>query len=60
MRITRLQGYHMKIFVVGGVSIPNTDADHAKQLELLSSSMRRLVKDIISRGYDLVVCNRFP
>jgi hypothetical protein len=49
----------MKIFVCGGVSVPDTDADHARQLDLLRRSMQRLGADIVECGHDLVVCSPF-
>jgi hypothetical protein len=49
----------VKIFVVGGVAVPDSDADYARQSEILSRTMQRLGTDIVDRGHDLVVCSPF-
>jgi hypothetical protein len=49
----------MKIFVIGGVSVPDTDAARPGQLSIVASSMKQLGFDIVSRGHDLLVCSPF-
>lgn len=49
----------MKIFVIGGVTVPDTDADYTRQSDILRRSMQRLGADIVASGHDLVVCSPF-
>jgi len=49
----------VKIFVIGGVTVSETDADYARQSDLLRRSMQHLGADIVHRGHDLVVCSHF-
>jgi len=50
----------MKIFVIGGCSVPVTDSGFDVQSRILSESSRQLGKEIALGGHDLVVCSPFP
>jgi hypothetical protein len=49
----------VKIFVIGGVTVPDTDPDYARQSDLVRRSMQRLGADIVESGHDLLVCSPF-
>ena len=49
----------MKIFLIGGVSVENSDPIYAKQKEDLKLSMAELGGSIAKAGHDLLVCSPF-
>jgi NAD(P)-dependent dehydrogenase (short-subunit alcohol dehydrogenase family) len=49
----------MKIFVIGGVAVPQGHQDHDEQVRLLTSSMERLGSDVVTMGHDLLACSQF-
>jgi hypothetical protein len=50
----------MKIFVIGGVSVPSEQSDYDEQVRLLNASMERIGSDVVTMGHDLVACSPFP
>jgi hypothetical protein len=49
----------MKIFVIGGVSIPESQTGFAQQREIVHRTMTGLGHDLIKRGHDLLLCSPF-
>jgi hypothetical protein len=49
----------MKIFLIGGVSVENSDPNYEKQKEDLNRSMAELGRTIAQAGHDLLVCSPF-
>jgi TIR domain len=49
----------MKVFVIGGASLPNSDPEYQTQLGMLQVAMQRIGKDLVSTGHDLLVCSPF-
>jgi hypothetical protein len=50
----------VRIFVIGGVTVVDTDPDYTRQSDLVRRSMQRLGADVVESGHDLVVCSPFP
>ncbi|WP_029083753.1 toll/interleukin-1 receptor domain-containing protein [Bradyrhizobium sp. th.b2] len=50
----------MKIFVIGGTSVPSGHQDYDGQLHVLNASMDRIGSDVVTMGHDLVACSPFP
>lgn len=49
----------MKIFVIGGTSVPSDHRDFNEQMRLLDESMERIGADLVTMGHDLVACSPF-
>src|SRR5690349_15319242 len=49
----------MKVFVIGGASLANSDPEYQTQLGMLQVAMHRIGKDLVSAGHDLLVCSPF-
>jgi hypothetical protein len=50
----------MKIFIIGGASVPSGDPDYDGQVNLLNACMARIGSDTVKKGHDLVACSPFP
>jgi hypothetical protein len=50
----------MKVFVIGGVVLPDSDVGYEAQKQLVDRTMQRLGADIVRTGHELVVCSPFP
>jgi hypothetical protein len=50
----------MKILLIGGVTTqPSQETEHKTQSAIVTQSMARLGKDLVSAGHDLLVCSPF-
>ena len=49
----------MKVFVIGGVTIPKSDPEYQGQLRIVNSSMELFGEGVVSMGHDLVACSPF-
>jgi hypothetical protein len=50
----------MKVFVIGGSSLQESDPDYQTQLGMVEVAMQRVGTDLVSAGHDLLVCSPFP
>jgi TIR domain len=50
----------MKIFVIGGTTVPESDNQYPEQRKIVEQVMRRFGKDLLQAGHDLLVCSPFP
>ena len=49
----------MRIFVIGGVTCPDTDVQIEKEKQMLSSICRRIGVELANEGHDILVCSPF-
>jgi hypothetical protein len=49
----------MKIFIIGGVSVLESEVGFPQNRELLGRTMKALGRDLVKRGHDLVLCSPF-
>jgi len=49
----------MKIFIIGGVPVVESDAGFLQHRELLRRTMKALGRDLVNRGHDLLLCSPF-
>lgn len=49
----------MKVFVIGGTTVPPDNDKYPKELKILERSMRQLGKDLIGAKHDLLVCSPY-
>jgi hypothetical protein len=49
----------MKIFIIGGVSVLESQAGFPQNRELLGRTMNILGRDLVKRGHDLLLCSPF-
>ncbi|HEY0761808.1 MAG TPA: toll/interleukin-1 receptor domain-containing protein [Pyrinomonadaceae bacterium] len=49
----------MRVFVIGGTTVPRTDDEYPKQLKILEQSMRPLGKCLIDSNHELLVCSPY-
>lgn len=49
----------MNIFLIGGLTVLNTDPDYPNQEALLRTTMDALGQDIVRKGHTLLVCSPF-
>lgn len=50
----------MKVFVIGGTTVPSHDAKYSQELKALGQLMRRLGKRLVGAGHELLVCSPYP
>lgn len=49
----------MKIFVIGGATVDESDARYAEEIEIVQQAMQGLGKNLFEAGHDLLVCSPF-
>jgi hypothetical protein len=49
----------MKIFVIGGVSLSESDTGFLQNRDVLQGAMNTLGRDLVTRGHDLLLCSPF-
>ncbi|MCC8948176.1 toll/interleukin-1 receptor domain-containing protein [Bradyrhizobium sp. Arg62] len=49
----------MKIFVIGGATVPSDHQDYDGEVRILNASMERIGSDVVGMGHDLVACSPF-
>ena len=49
----------MRVFVIGGTTVPRTDDEYPKQLKILEHSMRPLGKCLMDSNHELLVCSPY-
>src|SRR5215213_315576 len=50
---------NMKVFVIGGTTVPPANDEYPKQLKILEQSMRPLGKCLIDNNHELLVCSPY-
>lgn len=50
----------MKVFVIGGTTVPRDNSKYPQELKALEQSMSRLGKRLIGVGHELLVCSPYP
>lgn len=50
----------MKVFVIGGTTVPRDNDKYSQELKVLEQSMNRLGKRLMAVGHELLVCSPYP
>jgi hypothetical protein len=50
----------MKVFVIGGASLQDSDPEYQTQLGMVEVAMQRVGKDLVGAGHNLLACSPFP
>jgi hypothetical protein len=50
----------MKVFVIGGTTVPRDSDKYPQELKVLEQSMSRLGKSLVGAGHELLVCSPYP
>ena len=50
----------MKVFLIGGNSVPSSDASFTSQQSLMMNSAANVGEAVCAAGHDLLVCSPFP
>lgn len=49
----------MKLFVIGGVTVGESDERYEKEIEIVQQAMNNLGKNLVEAGHDLLVCSPY-